>query len=322
MIKPLLMISRRNFIRNHAMLALGASLPSLTLLKTLVGEVGINLFSLPKMLEQDLEASFALLQQLGYKKIEFFGPYTFSTEAAKSKWAVTAKAVGFSGSGFFGKDSNSIKQLLQKHGMTAPSLHTDLDTLRSNMSGLAEAAHILGSKYVVLPAIPDAERQHLDGYKRMADDFNRIGADAKSKGISFAYHNHGYGLSSMEGQLPLDIIFNQTDPSLVFFEMDLYWTTAGGADPIALLKQHKDRYKLMHVKDMKQKVRFSGDGGNAKQWIELWDYMTTAGDGILDLPNIIKTAKANGVEHFIVEQDTVKSPEIALKCSIDYLKTL
>jgi sugar phosphate isomerase/epimerase len=126
----------------------------------------------------------------------------------------------------------------------------------------------------------------------------------------------------MEGQLPLDIIFNQTDPSLVFFEMDLYWTTAGGADPIALLKQHKDRYKLMHVKDMKQKVRFSGDGGNAKQWIELWDYMTTAGDGILDLPNIIKTAKANGVEHFIVEQDTVKSPEIALKCSIDYLKTL
>jgi sugar phosphate isomerase/epimerase len=316
------MTSRRSFLQNNSLLALGAFLPGETFMNTVLRDVGINLFSLPKMLEQDLEGSFAMLQQLGYKKIEFFGPYSFSTEAAKAKWAVTSKAVGFSGSGFFGKDINSIKQLLQKHGMTAPSLHTDLDTLRSNMAGLAEAAHTLGSKYVVLPAIPDAERQYLDGYKRMADDFNRIGADAKSKGIRFAYHNHGYGLSPMEGQLPLDIIFNQTDPSLVFFEMDLYWTTAGGADPIALLKQHKDRYKLMHVKDMKQKVRFSGDGGNAKQWIELWDYMTTAGDGILDLPNIIKTAKANGVEHFIVEQDTVKSPEIALKRSIDYLKGL
>jgi sugar phosphate isomerase/epimerase len=126
----------------------------------------------------------------------------------------------------------------------------------------------------------------------------------------------------MEGEVPLDLIFRETDPALVFFEMDLYWTTAGGADPIKLFNTHTNRYRAMHVKDMKQAVRFSGDGGNAKQWIELWDYMTTAGDGILDLNTILHTAKRNGVEHFFVEQDIVKQPEIALKRSIDYLKQL
>jgi sugar phosphate isomerase/epimerase len=230
--------------------------------------------------------------------------------------------VGFSGSGFFNKDIREFRKMLDDHGLKAPSLHTDLDTLSNKMGALAEGAHTLNSTYVVLPAIPDEKRKTLDDYKRMAELFNKIGAEAKARGIRYAYHNHGYGLSPMDGQIPLNVIFEQTDPKLVFFEMDLYWTTAGGADPIELLTKHKGRYRLMHVKDMKKKVHFSGDGGDAKQWIELWDYMTTVGDGVLDIPNIVKTARANGLEHFIVEQDIVKQPEIALKRSYDHLSVL
>jgi sugar phosphate isomerase/epimerase len=78
----------------------------------------------------------------------------------------------------------------------------------------------------------------------------------------------------------------------------------------------------MHVKDMKQAKQFSGDGGEAKQWIELFPFMTTAGDGVLDLKSIINQAQKSGVKHFFVEQDMVAEPEIALKKSIDYLKSL
>ena len=78
----------------------------------------------------------------------------------------------------------------------------------------------------------------------------------------------------------------------------------------------------MHVKDMKKKVHFSGDGGNAKQWTELWGEMTTAGDGVLDLKNILTIAKENGLEHCIVEQDIVAHPEIALKRSFDFCAAL
>ena len=78
----------------------------------------------------------------------------------------------------------------------------------------------------------------------------------------------------------------------------------------------------MHIKDMKKIVRFSGDGGTADQWTALWGEMTTAGDGVLVLPNIIHVAQENGLMHSVVEQDIVAHPEIALKRSIDYLKSL
>jgi sugar phosphate isomerase/epimerase len=201
-------------------------------------------------------------------------------------------------------------------------MHTDLDTLQTKMDKLAEAAQLLGTEYVILPSIPDEKRKTLDDYKKMADAFNRIGEAAKKTGVKFAYHNHGYGLKEMNGQIPLKLILDGTDPSVVFFEMDLYWTTAGGADPIALLEDYKTRYHLMHVKDMSKKVHFSGDGGDSKQWIELFPFMTTAGSGVLDLKSILTKAKQTGVKHFIVEQDMVAEPEVALKKSYDYLASL
>ena len=317
-------MKRRTFLENSAK----ATLAGLFISKNwyapspLYNDICVNLFSLPKVLEADFAGGLNMLAKMGYKEIEMYGPYTFSSEKQKANWKSLEPLVGFSGSGFFGKSMNETKAILKDTGLKVPSLHTDLDTLSELMGPLADAANQLGSKYVVLPAIPEGERKNIDDYKRMAERFNKIGAAAKSHGIRFAYHNHGYGLSKMEGVLPLDIILQQTDPSLVYLEMDLFWTTAGGADPIQLLKANKGRYKLMHVKDMKKKVRFSGDGGNPKQWTELWGEMTTAGDGVLDLKNILSVAKENGLAHCVVEQDIVAQPEIALKKSFDYLASL
>ena len=124
----------------------------------------------------------------------------------------------------------------------------------------------------------------------------------------------------MQGQIPLQIILDQTDPALVFFELDIFWTASGGADPVYYLDKYPNRYKMLHLKDMKEKKEFSGDGGDASQWIPLFTNMTTAGDGILDLKGIIQKAKQIGVEHYFVEQDMVAQPELALKKSFDYLK--
>lgn len=287
--------------------------------KPVVDKIGIQFFSLPKMLEKDLKSTLAMLANMGYKEVELYGPYTFSTESAKSSWANVTPALGFSGSGFFGHTAKEMKSMLAANGLSAPSMHTDLDTLRHNMPQLAEAANTIGAQYVVLPAIPGLERKTLDDYSRLAEDFNKIGADAKKHGIKYAYHNHGYGIKEVNGVMPLQKILDGTDPSLVYFEMDLYWTTAGGADPVALLEKYKGRYHLMHVKDMAKKVTFSGDGGDSNQWIELFPYMTTAGNGVLDLKTILAKAKASGMKHFIVEQDMVANPEVALKKSCDYL---
>ena len=285
-------------------------------------KIGVQLFSVPSSLEKKFEGTIALLANMGFKEIELYGPYPFSSQQVKDEWMAITPMLGFSGSGYFGKTETQIKSIFDAYGLSIPAVHSDLGTLENKMENLGKAAKILGFEYVILPAIPEERRKTLDDYRKMADTFNTIGAAAKREGIKFAYHNHGYGLSEVEGQIPLHLILDNTDPELVFLEMDLFWTIAGRADPIQYLKKYSGRYRSMHVKDMKELKSFSGDGGNPSQWIELFPFMTSCGTGVIDLKNIIPAAMKNGVKHFFVEQDMVKNPAVALKSSFDYLSSL
>jgi sugar phosphate isomerase/epimerase len=215
-----------------------------------------------------------------------------------------------------------MRELLDRHGLSAPSMHVDLDTLRDRLEQVGEDAHTLGHRYAGIAAIPPERRRTLDDYKRVADEFNAIGAKAKPMGFKVLYHNHGYGLKPLEGQIPLHVLLERLDPSVVSTEMDLFWTVAGGADPVALLDAHPRLYRLMHVKDMSKQARFAGDGGDPSQWMGLFPLMTTAGNGVLDLPRILGHAKRNGVEHFYVEQDLAANPPEQLGASIRYLRAL
>jgi sugar phosphate isomerase/epimerase len=315
-------MNRRNFLKNTALLAAAISSPMQDIFASngIKNKMGIQLFSLPKMLSEDFVGGIKMLSKMGYTELELFGPFPFSTKKAKESWDMVTPSLGFSGSGYFGKSIKEIKTILKDNGLKTPAMHTDLDTLQNGMGKLGEAAHILGQKYVTLPAIPNEYRKNIDDYKRIAETFNKIGENAKKQGIRFGYHNHGYGIKPMDGQIPLQIILDNTDSKLVFFELDIFWTTAGGANPVDYLSKYPNRYKMLHLKDMKEKKEFSGDGGDFSQWIPLFPYMTTAGDGVMDLKGIVKKAKEIGVEHFFIEQDMVTLPEIALQRSLDYLK--
>lgn len=288
----------------------------------LLDRIGLGLFTIPKLLDQDFAGTMKLLAEIGYKEIELFGPYSFSTEAAQARWKPTAASLGLKGSGYFGLTAAQVREVLDRNGLTSPSMHTDLNTLRTKMDDIAEAAHILGHRYIVLPAIPDEERRNLDAYKKIADDFNKIGADADKAGLRFAYHNHGYGHAEMEGQIPFKVVLERTDPKLAEFQMDIYWFTAGGADPIEYLKNNPNRFCSMHIKDMTKKMRFKGDGGDPKQWIELFPNISDAGTGVLDLRAIITQAKSSGMKHFFVERDLAPNPDETLRKSFQYLSAL
>jgi sugar phosphate isomerase/epimerase len=313
-------MNRRQFLaRSAAVLAAGAMTPASA---DATKRIGLQLFSMPKMLEQDFREGIAFIAGLGYSEVELYGPYPFSAPEAIAHWRAITPQLGFSGSGFFGLTAAQVHSILGEHRISAPSMHTDLLTLQRQMGALAEAAHVLGATYVTLPSIPADKRTSLDDFKRMADSFNSIGSEAHRYGLKFAYHNHGYGLHEMQGQIPLKLLLQQTDPALVFFEMDIYWTTAGGGDPIQYLKDYPTRYKLLHLKDMKERRQFRGDGGDPSQWIELFPYMTSVGDGVLDVKGIVSQGRRSGVEHFFVEQDMVANPQVALKRSADFLLKL
>ncbi len=317
-------MKRRHFLQQSALLA-GAGLLSVDALfgqSRPMKKIGIQLFSLPKMLSEDFRGTLAMLSDMGYEEVELFGPYPFSDPASIEQWQGMSSMLGFSGSGYFGQTASQIQSILAEYGLSSPSVHSDLVTLETRMDQFGEAAAVLGFEYVVLPAIPDQERKNLDAYRQMADRFNAIGEKAKAAGIKFAYHNHGYGLQEVAGQIPFEVLIDGTDPELVFLEMDVFWTKASGADPIAYLKKYPKRYHLLHLKDMKEDKRFSGDGSDATQWFELFPYMTTAGEGVMDLDGIIEAAKKTSVKHYFVEQDLVADPKTALRGSYDYLASL
>ncbi len=287
-----------------------------------IGKIGIQLFSLPKMLETDFKGGIQMLAEMGYTELELFGPYTFSSESAKARWKSLEPMIGFSGSGYFGLSEEGMRDLLSEYKMTVPSIHTDLDTLENNMEAFGKAKQVLGFEYVTLPAIPDERRKTMDDYKKMANTFNSIGENAKKFGLKFAYHNHGYGLRDVDGQVPFQVMMDATDPELVFLEMDIFWTAAGRANPIEYLNKYSGRYHLLHIKDMKPLTHFSGDGSTAPEWIQLFPLMTNVGDGDFDINGIIAAAQKNNVKHFFVEQDLVQQPEVSLKRSFDFLNKL
>ncbi len=321
---------RREFIKTSAIAGSASLLPvemlagnlKLTKADMIIDQIGLQLFSIPFLLENDLEQTLSMLAELGYSKVELYGPYAFSADSAKEGWKSLAPQLGFSGSGFFGREAGEMAALLKSYSLSVPAIHTDLDTLENDMDSLAKVAEIIGFEYVILPALPPENRGSMEDYKNTAELFNRIGKNAVDRGIKFAYHNHGYGLVDMEGQIPLKYLIENTDPEWLFLEMDVFWTTAGRADPLEYLDKYPGRYRLMHVKDMKEKKHFSGDGGNPAQWMELFPFICSAGDGAIELDKIIPTAMESGVVHFIVEQDLVKEPEQALGRSINYLKSL
>src|ERR1051326_4601624 len=102
------MINRRRFIKSTAAVAAGALLTKDAIKAAVfsnrshIDKVGLQLFSVPKMLDKDFEGTMKTLSEIGYKELEFFGPYPFSTESAKKSWAAVTPSLGFSGSGYFG----------------------------------------------------------------------------------------------------------------------------------------------------------------------------------------------------------------------------
>lgn len=316
-------MDRRVFMQTSAgLLATGLAGGGLAAAQRAIPRVGLQLFTVPLLLEKDLEAGLRQIAQIGYKELELFGPYPYSAPSAHERWRAVLPQLKFTQSGFFGRTAQQFKALLDANGLTAPSIHIDLETLQTRLPQVAEAAQLLGHRHVGMSSLPEEMRRTPDDYRRAADVFNELGTRMARHGMKFLYHNHGYGLKPVNGVMPLRALIERIDPKVVSLEMDVYWTTAGGADPAELLDAYPGRYRLIHLKDMQQRMRFDGDGGDAAQWVKLFPYMTNAGDGVLDIGRIVTHARKSGVEHFIVEFDQAADPIGTLNRNYRFLSSL
>lgn len=275
------------------------------------------------MVASDFTGTLKKLSALGYKQLEFFGPYPFSAQATIDGWKPLAEQLGIPQNAFYGFQVGEVKKMLNDNGLTAPSAHLDLTTLRTNLTEACKNLKDLGASYVAIPTLMGVSITTADDYKKLADEFNGFGKQMKEHGIAFVYHNHGYEHAAKEdGQIPMDILLSNTDPEMVKFELDIFWMQAAGASPIEYLKKYPGRFKLMHVKDASEAIRFSGDGSTPEQWMSLFPKMADPGTGVFDIKGIVDAGIQHGVDHFYLEYDLTPQPDETLKKSIDYFKKL
>ena len=246
---------------------------------------GINLYSLRDVLPKDPKGVLRQVASFGYTQIESF----------ESKKGI-----------FWGMTNTEFKNLMDELGMNLVSSHIDIN--KEFEKKVSDAAFI-GIEYLVCPS--EGAIKTIDEYKQFAESLNANAAICKKNGIRFAYHNHNQSFTTINGEFPQEVLMQNTDPSLVDFEMDMYWVVTAGQDPVAWLKKYPNRFRLCHVKD-----RTKGSNAIADS--------CTLGRGSIDYPNILKEAKKQGMQFYIVEQENYENttPIESAKDNAEYMKKI
>lgn len=273
--------------------------------------IGIQLYTLGPDAAKDLDGTLKALAAIGYRTVEL--------------------------AGMLGKTAAEFRAALDRAGLKAPSAHIQArggdGSFQGDLGKLVDDLKTLGVTNAVMPSLYIPERfggptaadggvggylkrvaagMTADDWKMNADYLNQKAKALASAGIRVGYHNHNFEFAPLGSTTGLEILFANTDPALVTFEVDIGWVAAAGADPYAFLARHKGRVSMMHVKDIKPDTK--GNFALAMDPAEI-------GSGSLDWKRLLPEAYAAGVRGFYVEQEPpFTRPRIeAAKISHDYL---
>jgi sugar phosphate isomerase/epimerase len=208
---------------------------------------------------------------------------------------------------------------LAKRGLVMPSMGFPYEGLTKDIAGSVEKAKALGVKYVMVAWIPhkDDEGFTRDQAVKAAADFNAWGEAFSAAGITFTYHAHGYEFRPLpDGSNLFDLIVGSTNPKFVSFEMDVFWITHGGQDPVKLMEKYPDRWRLMHVKDIRKGAATGIYTGHAPSTDDV-----AVGSGQVDWPAVFKEAESIGVKYYFIEDES-DTPDVNIPESIAYVKML
>lgn len=209
--------------------------------------------------------------------------------------------------------AHQLLATIRRSGLTAPSGHFDYEDFASKIP----YARQLGLKWMVCPMLPKSQWGSPEGFRRAAAAFNQWGKQCHDHGMRFAFHNHNYEFQDLKGTTGFDILLKETDPDLVWLELDCYWITQAGRNPVLLLNQLSRRVRLLHVKDRQAGVPTSQELDDSAM------HFTEVGSGTVPWRQVFAAAEKIGVEHYFVEQDqTDKPPLDSLKISYQYLHKL
>jgi len=275
------MMNRRNFLRSSAvgLTAVAASQAPNGLFANPYGKpVGLQLYTVREELQKDIAGTLKQVAAIGIKEVETYDLY--------------------------GKTGAEFSRILKAVGLTAPSGHYMTRHLRGNWQQEIDTARTIGMKYMVNAIVEPEERKTFDDWKRLAELFNKAGEQTQKAGIQYCYHNHNFEFQKFSGTVIYDYLLKTLDPKLVKFEMDCFWVTHAGQDPVAYFKKYPDRFPLLHIKDMKDHPPATQEKDDKV------GMFAPAGHGTIDWKRIFAAAPAGGMTHYFLEQDWCEQPPL------------
>jgi sugar phosphate isomerase/epimerase len=248
--------------------------------------IGLQLYSIRDSIMRDVPAAIAKVGKMGYKFVE---------------------PAGYGNGKLYGMDPVAFKELCAKNGLVIISSHVGQPLPDSaNMARVMAwwdtciDAHVAaGAKYLIQPFMYEGAYRNLDTLKMYCNYFNAVGEKCKAKGLIFGYHNHSEEFKAeFDGKKVYDYMMENTDPSKVMFEMDLYWAVQGGVSPVDYFNKYPGRIQLWHIKD-KAEVGASGK---------------------MDFASIFAAAATSGMKYGVVEVEEYNFDQFtSCQKSIDYL---
>jgi sugar phosphate isomerase/epimerase len=250
--------------------------------------IGLQLSTLNAMAKSDLPGTLTQIHAVGYQEVELT-PVAYTLPV------------------------DQLRKLVAGSGLKAPSGHFEYADL-SHQFGYAQS---LGLAWVVCPMLPKSQWTSLEGFRTAAQQFNEWGKRAHDVGMRFAFHNHDYEFRRFGDVTGYDILLKETDPKLVFLELDCYWITQAGFDPVDMLHRLGRRVRMLHIKDRKPGFPASNDMSPSSA------HFTEVGTGSIDWPHILSVARKLQIEHYFIEQDHIDGAPIAsVRASYNYLRKI
>jgi sugar phosphate isomerase/epimerase len=255
------------------------------------GPLGIQLWSVRDYIPKDIPGTLKKVHDWGFREVELAGTY--------------------------GQTPAQFRQALDRAGLRATSMHVDFNRLRDSTSAALADAKALGVEYIGTAWLPHEGAFTEQMARQFAADFNRIGKAARAQGLTFFYHTHGYEFQpTANGTIPFDVLMKESNPDDVKFEMDVFWVTRPGQDPVALLKKYPNRWIALHVKDMAKGTPTNDFSGGAPASAEV-----PVGTGMIDYPAVLRTAQEIGVQKFYIEDETT-DPLNNIPKSVAWMQTV
>lgn len=282
------MITRRSFLKSSAAALPALSLPAFALQPSPHQPIGVQLYTVRDLAEKNLPAVLKQISAIGYQEVETY-------------WNV------------YSHPAKELRHMIDDAGLSVPSGHFDYDGL----DGKFDYAKELGLNWMVCPMLPKGDWNSAGIFHTAAKQFNEWGKRAQSMGMRFAFHNHDYEFKVFNGKTGYQILLDETDPNLVFYEMDCYWIAQSGNDPVEMLHRLGKRVRMLHLKDRKPGFPPSNDMGESSS------HFTEVGHGNINWKAIIDTARQMNIEYYFVEQDrTPGDPIASIRSSYQYLRTI